>query len=188
MIWFTADPHFGHEPIAKNRGFTSEEHDELVLGAINAVVERRDRLIIAGDFCFRSKPGKWRQRINCREVILVFGNHDRPSFGQFFSRAEQQLVLKVGEHRVYVSHYPHAYWPASHHGSMHVYGHCHAQREETLDTLFPGRRSMDVGLDNAVRLLGELRPFSENEVVERLLAAPGHDPVSYYREKNGTYE
>jgi hypothetical protein len=58
----------------------------------------------------------------------------------------------------------------------------HRQREATLDVAFPGRRSMDVGVDNAKHLLGEYRPFSEDEVLEILLKRPGHDILSFYKE------
>jgi hypothetical protein len=48
--------------------------------------------------------------------------------------------------RIFVSHYPHAYWPRSHKGCLHVYGHVHAEREATLDAALPGRRSPVDGL------------------------------------------
>ncbi len=55
-------------------------------------------------------------------------------------------------------------------------------REETLDNIYPQRRSMDVGLDNAVKVLGEYRPFSEQEIWDILSVRYGHDRVSFYRE------
>lgn len=120
------------------------------------------------------------KRINCRDIHLIWGNHDRQNFGKHFKTAEDVTETKIGEINVFLSHYPHAYWPASHRGSYHLYGHTHAQREETLDQLFPGRRSMDVGIDNARRILGEYRPFAFEEIHAILGLREGHDGVEYY--------
>lgn len=57
------------------------------------------------------------------------------------------------------------------------------QREFTLNALFPGRRSMDVGIDQAIRILGRPAPFSEAEIMELLGEKPGHDPVEYYADR-----
>jgi hypothetical protein len=39
-----------------------------------------------------------------------------------------------------------------------------------------------VGVDNAKHLLGEYRPFSEDEVMEILLKRPGHDDLQFYKD------
>ena len=54
-------------------------------------------------------------------------------------------------------------------------------REETLDTLFPGRRSIDVGVDTAMRLFGEFRPFSDVWLIKNIYSRPGHDSVEWYQ-------
>jgi hypothetical protein len=41
--------------------------------------------------------------------------------------------------------------------------------EEQLDQWFPGRKAMDVGVDNIYRLTGEWRPISLDEILERLV-------------------
>lgn len=38
---------------------------------------------------------------------------------------------------------------------------------------------MDVGVDNAKHLLGEYRPFSEDDIISILGAQPGHHPISF---------
>jgi calcineurin-like phosphoesterase family protein len=184
--FFTADLHLDHENILKitDRPFTSVlDHDEHVLENINRLVGRTDRLFVLGDVAWHS-IGNHIDRIVCKDIHLVWGNHDRANFGKKFKTAEDVAEIKIGakpnEHKVWLSHYAHAYWPCSHRGSFHLYGHTHRQREETLDTLFPGRRSMDVGVDNARHLLGEMRPFSEHEIIEILGSRPGHDQIEFY--------
>lgn len=197
MKYFTADPHYAHEGVIEfcKRPFASiQDHDDCLIEETNAVVGRDDELIVVGD-CFWSggyrKPGHFRNRINCRRVVLIWGNHDKASVACQFSETHDVKMVKLGrkvtpnsiEHvQLFLSHYPVAYWPSSHHGSLHAYGHCHDQREATLDQMFPGRRSMDCGVDTAKRLLGKYRPFSEDELIDILLPRPGHDSVKFYEE------
>ena len=97
MKFFTADTHFGHEKLAKVRGFAnSNDHDEHLLDYINALVKRNDQLYILGDFSL-PKPQKYRMRILCRHITFIKGNHDRhqasvDTFGNF----SQIYTTKVG--------------------------------------------------------------------------------------------
>lgn len=162
-----------------------ETHDEMVVDAINSTVKRQDRLIILGDFCKDTKrTAIWRQKIQCKHVHLVLGNHDKrthawPAFGM--GNVSDTLELKVGppedRRKIFCSHYPHVHWPASHYGSYHAYGHVHGQKESELDMMMPERRSIDVGVDNAVRLLGSPFPFSTDELFLFLRLRAGHGLV-----------
>ena len=67
MIYFIADPHFGHNNIIKhcNRPFDNVHiMDQIIFDNINEVVGTDDTLYILGDFCFRGKkPLDYRIRI-----------------------------------------------------------------------------------------------------------------------------
>lgn len=195
MRYLTADPHFRHRNITTKMGraLPMDQHDELILACINRIVGRSDLLYIVGDFAWKDVR-EIREQINCPNVFLILGNHDHGRLDRDAKLGFTQIIeakeIKLGgtsrypeEHHCYLSHYPCAYWPSSHYGALHCYGHLHDSREETLDLLFPGRRSMDVGIDTAIRLLGEPRPFSEDEILDILLARPGHDPVEWYRKR-----
>lgn len=193
--FFTADTHFNHEGIIKMMGRVgpmgalmscAEEHDHLLIGQINATVGRDDELIIIGDFAF-DNPGRYRAKINCSNVRLVLGNHDRKErSANVFGQIPEVMRSKAYNHtaddhvKLFLSHYPTMYWDQSHNGCCHLYGHCHSQREEYLDDLEPQRRAMDVGVDNAYRLYGEYRPISEVEVYDYMARRSGHDDVRFY--------
>jgi calcineurin-like phosphoesterase family protein len=186
---FTADTHFDHDEIAMmaDRNFPSTEvHNDTILTNINKRVAPTDRLFVLGDFAWRGAESFLRS-IACKNIHLIIGNHDRANAAKLFKSAEKTDEVKIGQgetkYKVWLSHYPHAFWPASHYNSLHLYGHVHAEREEWLDAALPGRRSMDVGVDNAYRLLGEYRPFSEFEILSILSDRPGHDPVKYYHDR-----
>src|SRR6188508_996794 len=108
-VWFTDDTHFGHGNIIKycRRPFMSPEesaavrhdprlrlseatvkrHDEALLEAINVRVAAEDTLWVVGDFCRggRAEAARHRDRIRCRDVRLVWGNHDRRDIAEVFA-------------------------------------------------------------------------------------------------------
>ncbi len=57
-----------------------------------------------------------------------------------------------------------AVWNRSHRGAWQLYGHSHSGLEPWIDKALPGHRSMDVGVDNAYKILGEFRPFRFQEI------------------------
>lgn len=189
--YITADTHFGFERILSvaTRNFESiEAHDISMLALINSRAGRNDRLIIVGDFCHKN-PQKWRSKISCREVWLVLGNHDKPSWANCFSRCESQTSVKLGTHEklpVFFNHCPMAFWPGSHHGHGHVYGHTHGNREEILNQWMPERRSVDVGLDASLDIFGRYHIWDEDELVQYLLLGEGHDDLDFYHEMHRT--
>ena len=83
MIWFTSDTHFGHANVLNftdRRWETVEQMSSALVGAINARVAPADELYILGDFSFKMtarEAAALRDRIVCRKVHLVPGNHDK---------------------------------------------------------------------------------------------------------------
>lgn len=194
MKWFLGDPHFDDEklamsmrPVFKSVG----EMNDCLISEINHWVERKDELFLMGDFAWK-RAAYFRNAIRCKHVHLIWGNHDRPNYGVHFETARDTAVVKfcstsddpVTGKRIqcFLSHYPHAFWPASHYGSLHLYGHMHRQREAWLDNALGwDRRSMDIGVDNIYHLTGRFRPISEFEVAGILMQRKGHDNVDYYK-------
>lgn len=189
MIYFTADPHFGHKKIIDlfNRPFSSvNEMNEEITHQYNKTVGKKDTLVIIGDFCVGDHL-QYRNRIACENVHLIWGNHDdEAKYVEGFDLSVTRWTYKIGpereKHSVFCSHYPHCFWPASHHGTMHIYGHHHFMREAYLDNIWPERRSMDVGIEVAEEMYGSFRPFSEIEIYDRLRARKGHDDLEFYKE------
>lgn len=186
-----ADTHFSHEGIAKSRGFSSAEyHDNAVIDAINSACPRSPytRLFILGDFGGGDRPGRYRSRIECKEVWLIYGNHDKRSVSTHFSMCKDSYLLKTGVPscpKLFLSHYPMCYWNGSHKGWGHAYGHVHAKREATMDEMMPERRSMDVSVDNLMNMFQQPFPISVKELAEIFAKRAGHDDIQYYRDNFG---
>ena len=83
-VWFTSDLHLGHKNITKHRGFSSdEEHDDIVIDNINKVVSKRSKLFVLGDVVINKKVLPILERINCKNLELIFGNHDQAGIHEY---------------------------------------------------------------------------------------------------------
>lgn len=188
--WYTADLHFGHEKIARTRGFSDFSiHDNEIAFYLNKCVKPDDRLFIVGDFAWK-RPSFYRSWLSCKNITFVKGNHDclecKLAFGAVHDIYTQRKFGYFNEPLI-MCHYPMAFWDRSHYGSYHIYGHIHSQREAYMDELWPERRSMDVGVDNAKRLFGEYRPFSHADLLAQFDGRAGHDSLEYYKQLRGEW-
>ncbi|HEX5095212.1 MAG TPA: metallophosphoesterase [Acidimicrobiia bacterium] len=171
MIWFTADTHFGHAAIMRysERPFVDvDAMDEYLIATWNEHIKPTDTVWHLGDFSLRAPDPYW-ARLNGHKNI-IFGNHDDPKKLTRLAVAGGGVAKEVhnlrnGRQRIFLSHYAHRTWPASHYGTLHLFGHSHG-------ALSRWGRSMDVGVD----AIGGYRPISLDEVIEELrFVAPMDD-------------
>jgi calcineurin-like phosphoesterase family protein len=171
---------------------SSDRMNDHIIDQSNNLVGPDDVLWMLGDFVW-AKPEQYVQtcrfylnRIKCRNVYLVWGNHD-PSVWQYRVRQEasklfkgtyDKITTKIQGRTVVLNHEAMAIWDKRHHGSIHCYGHSHSNAEQWLDEIMPGRFSMDIGIDNAFKLLGEYRPFSFDEIADIMKSRPGFGLIS----------
>jgi calcineurin-like phosphoesterase family protein len=131
--------------------------DQVIFDNINEVVGQDDTLYILGDFCFKGKkPIEYRLRILCQDVHLILGNHDKRTdfidgnaadMNGFSSIHEVKEIIYCNQ-RIYLSHYPHRSWPASHKGSWMLFGHVHSKLDH--EDRLSNKKTLDVGVDNTV--------------------------------------
>ena len=130
QTWFTADTHFGHANIVKfcNRPFLSPEeqekaaadprghwkvsrdtikrHDATLIQTINNMVMPDDTLWVLGDFCWgkEKEAAAYLNRIACKNVHFVWGNHDHSSVGPLFKSNMQQGIIRVKGQLIWLNH------------------------------------------------------------------------------------
>ncbi len=148
--------------------------DQTLIDNINKYVGKDDILWHLGDFAFASGDyykvcRSYRDRINCDHVNVVWGNHDEDeesnkSIRDLFDKAYGLKKIQVDFQEINVCHYALAVWQKSHHKAWNLYGHSHSNAEAWLNEHMPGRRSIDVGVDNAAKILGEYRPWSMDDL------------------------
>lgn len=200
--WLSADLHLGHWNICRycNRPFESvQDMDDTILEQINARIEASDTFFIVGDFAFSKDRRQWyaawkeyRNRINCRNVELICGNHDphnrdyspKKELFDFFGNVSLARMVRIPagpnnclampwedpgsplgpyiDRQIYLHHYKCAVWPHSHHGSWMGFGHSHGTLRDD-----PRSLSLDVGIDAVAKRLavnGDLRPMDYRPV------------------------
>ena len=180
-----------------------ERMNDSLIDTINSMVEPDDVLWHLGDWCFGPRENNkflvqaqvYRNRIKCKNVYQIWGNHDRRLLCQdIFQLNDKQLMVAIADNGRYwleddhgfdkalktkeaqgvvLNHYAMLVWDNSHRGTYQLYGHSHSGIEKIADEDLPGRRQFDIGIDNAFKLLGDYRPFSWHEVKEIMKNRPG---------------
>lgn len=125
-IWFVADLHFGHEKVARIRGFEDTvDHDLAVFMSWKKVVRPQDRVFVLGDISGGSRYAEDAALDILRklpgEKHLIAGNHDGVAslhrngykqvdkFRGVFESIRDFARIRLHKTDVLMSHYPYAY-------------------------------------------------------------------------------
>ena len=191
-IFFTSDTHYGHSNICSattnwkdaddlTRPFKTLEYmNDVLVNNINAMVGEDDILFHLGDWSFGGFDNirEFRERILCKNVHLILGNHDhhishnKDDIKSLFSSVNEYLLLDL---RVVISknrneryafvlmHYPIASWMNMNQGVIHLHGHTHLPHNLKV----AAGRAMDVGVDG-----NGLIPYSLKQILTLLYDRP----------------
>ena len=182
-VFVTSDTHYGHKnicrgvtawrlpdgsiPIDQTRDFeTMDEMNDAIINNINSVVGQDDVLIHLGDWSFGGFENikKFRDRIVCKEIHLILGNHDhhiennREGCQELFSSVTHYTKLMYKYDTIVLMHYPIDSWDGLNKGHIHLHGHCHLPQQK----VFGKGRRMDVGIDGNMFFM----PYSLDNVVK----------------------
>ena len=187
MIYFTSDLHLGHEKSLEftDRPFINiDDMNNTLINNINNTVGEKDELWILGDFAFKinkDEVRKLRNRIKCKHVHLVTGNHDKNyANDEIFETVQDYKQLKTIYGKFILFHYPILEWNAAHYGAVHLHGHIHSTGEYNNENLKKkycdrfryshafenkelGLRIYDVGVD-----ANDFKPISIEEIAEKM--------------------
>jgi calcineurin-like phosphoesterase family protein len=165
-VYFTSDLHLGHKAIHIYRAdkFSSqEEHDEYILSLIDSL-DKRDVLIVLGDFIFDSPNYDYYikriKKAKCR-IKVIMGNHDSLKLYKE-DCLEMQLPL-FSYKNMWLSHAPiHNTELRNRLGNIH--GHLH---KDSTDGIYrvPDNRYFNVNIDvNNYQLvsLDEIKEYYKN--------------------------
>lgn len=171
MIWFSSDWHFNHTNICGPklsqwksgfRNFNSlKEMNDIILHNINEKVKTNDIIFFLGDFAFGNKQDipNLRKQIYCKNIHLIFGNHDasiKKLYQSEFSSCHEYYELKDRGKIFCLFHYPIASWNhISHKNSYQPHGHCHGNYHT------PHSGQIDIGVDPQ-----NFQPISLDEYVD----------------------
>ena len=181
-VFITSDTHYGHSnicrgttnwrlpdgsiPIDQTRDFeTIENMNDTIVNNINSMVGQDDVLIHLGDWSFGGFDNikKFRERIICKEIHIILGNHDhhilnnKENVRELFTSVSEYNTLKYLDSTFVLFHYPITSWNGLHKGDIHLHGHVHLSN----DKKFGKGKKMDVGVDG-----NNLKPYSIKEIIE----------------------
>jgi calcineurin-like phosphoesterase family protein len=179
-VWFTADQHWGHANIIRytRRPFLNvTDMDEQLIADWNATVAKDDVVYHLGDLTLgeRRTAERYLWRLNGTIHMLVTEwHHDRNWIMNYsddnFFHESPLMVLTLPQYsldgrpmKMTLCHYPMEEWEAGHYGAWHLHAHSHGAKDSSRT-----RPMLDVGVDNAYRLLGTWRPFLLEEVADIL--------------------
>lgn len=195
-IYFSSDPHYYHLNICSattrwenaddvTRKFNSiDEMNDALVNSINNKVKENDIYICMGDWSFNGIDNIkiFRERINCKNVYILPGNHDHfiikntNNVQNLFTEVLPQITAlnikrkltdsknsKVKKYNLVLSHYPQCSWIDMNKGHYHLHGHVHLPEHLKLGQ----GRSLDVGVDG-----NNLIPYSLTEIDNLLSNRP----------------
>lgn len=140
---------------------------DIIINNINVHVGYDDMFFILGDVLFGNKQYLpiILNRINCKNVYLILGNHDtyienNPDYIKLFKGVYDTVRLEIDKKiNIILSHYAHRTWAGYHKGWIHLYGHSHG----TLDGF---GKSMDVGVDAIFNITNAYKPIDLYNVLK----------------------
>lgn len=170
--FFIGDTHFSHKNIIKyeDRPFQDENHmDYEMIKNWNSVVGKNDRVFILGDFCMDStgeQAIKIANQLNGQK-FLIRGNHDywakNKEASDKFGWIKDYYLLKHNGYKIALFHYPIAVWDCKHHGSVHLYGHIHSNRDNHHPLVADIGLALNVGVD-----VNDFKPLEWSEICKKL--------------------
>jgi calcineurin-like phosphoesterase family protein len=199
-LWFTSDTHYNHANICSAttrwvNPLTLREFDSLdkmndaIVNNINDNIGQDDILFHLGDWSFGGFDSirKFRNRIVCKNIHLILGNHDehiernKHDVQSLFSSIQHYINLDVrrpngkfvDKFRFVCMHYPIASWDNMNQGVIHLHGHIHLPKHLRVGN----GRSLDVGMDgnNLIPLsLDEILNLMKNQPIDKLSLPKDH--------------
>lgn len=188
-IWITSDTHYGHAnicrstttwrtsdgkvPVGNTRDFNSlDMMNTAIVNNINNVVMQDDVLFFLGDWSFGGFENiqKFRERVVCRNIHLILGNHDhhiennKNNVQDLFSSVSHYRTIVVDKTKIELMHYPISSWDGLSKGVLHLHGHMHF----TNQNRFGKGKRMDVGMDGHP----EFKPYNIKECINLLNSRP----------------
>lgn len=169
MKYYIADTHFGHKNVInfEHRPFKNiDEMKEKYIEIWNKKINRGDEVYILGDFSFYrgEETNEILKRLNGMK-FLIKGNHDYlyltdKNFDKsLFVWIKDYDMIKDGDDKIVLFHYPIQVWNEQHHGSLHFYGHVHSNTGTFHPMKYEIPNSYNVGID-AIK-----EPMTKDEIL-----------------------
>ena len=200
-VYISSDFHFDHKNICRGVSAWKDERGEIsfnrtrpfkdldemnntIVNNINSCVGQDDVLIFLGDFAFNGFENikKFRDRIICKEIYFVIGNHDKhiknnkDNIQELFKMLPNEEELIYRGVRSILNHYPVSSWYDLNKGTLMLHGHLHLAPN---DKFTGDGKTMDCGIDGhpefrPYNLRREIYPIMEKRPIASSIAKDRH--------------
>lgn len=178
--FFMADTHFGHKGMTtflKEDGTkvrpwdTTEEHDTALIENINKKVPPSAKIYLLGDAVINRRCLPTLHRINCKNIVLVKGNHDGFKLEEYTSIFSDIRAYHLMDGMIF-SHIP-IHPDCLGRFGVNVHGHLHDHRIMILDNNI---NKIDVRYHNVSMEQIDFTPVSFDELKVRIVNEGGSIP------------
>ena len=146
QIYVISDLHFGHEKIAKLRGFkNSEIHDLFIVSEWNRVVKKRDTVWILGDIAITQKH-LWKLKLLNGIKKVVLGNHDLPQYVEEIEFSVSKICGSFKYKDCVLTHIP-IHPKEFYRWRKNIHGHTHDKNIKRFG-IFNDKRYKNVSVEN----------------------------------------
>ena len=155
MVYFTADPHFGHANILKmcNRPYSNiDEMNFDMIQKWNRKIKNNDTIYVLGDMFFRCENTEYiLSQLNGHKHLFV-GNHDgswmtKVDASKYFESINKLDEISIGPCGATLCHYPLVTWKHQKKTYM-IHGHIHNDTESDYwHLLCSNPRILNAGVD-----------------------------------------
>jgi calcineurin-like phosphoesterase family protein len=136
VVRFIADLHFGHENMAKHRGFPSaEEQDEFIVSQWNKTVSKRDVTYILGDVTMEKANYDILNRLNGKKYVIL-GNHDKIGHTRKLLEYVDSVAGMTQYKGIFLTHCPVHPMEMGYRVKYNIHGHIHDKLVMYPVTLF----------------------------------------------------
>ena len=179
--FFMADTHLGHKGMTtflKEDGTklrpwdTTEEHDDALIENINKKVPANAKIYILGDAVINRRCLSTLFRINCKNLVLVKGNHDGFKLEEYTQIFTDIRAYHLMDGMIF-SHIP-IHPDSLGRFGVNVHGHLHDHRVMIAD--HHGNKKIDVRYHNVSMEQIDFTPVSFDELKARIVKEGGTIP------------
>lgn len=173
-VFIYSDPHFSHQGVCKflrNDGVTklrpwdnSDDMDEALVENFNNRVKAKDKCYFLGDVAINRRGLNVLRRLNCKNLVLIKGNHDIFKLHDYTEHFRDIRAYHVMNNMIF-SHIP-VHAESKGRFKANVHGHTHANRVMLNGSIDPWYYSACV--ENT-----EYKPMILEEVIENIKAQGG---------------
>lgn len=188
-IFFSSDIHFSHRNIVRGttswrnedgsipmdsvRDFdTIDDMNETIIKNFNDKIGQNDLLFLLGDIAFGGYQNIeiFLDRLVCKNISLIYGNHDQ-NIKKNVDGIQEMFLLNCVDYReinladqdFVLCHYPLSSWNKMNKWTIHLHGHVHLPKTHK----FGRGKKMDCGLDG-----NDLKPYHIDEVIQLMKNRP----------------